>query len=135
LFDLSYNPLSYGNTSYEINVPNDNSHATSQCENCTTECIKMEDRETSRCFNFCNVSRDMGKVLHKFPCIIKDVRFLFSEKVSYVSCHKLFMDISNFSTFGIKLKKYISMHVRTLLSGFSKQMLSSMSQISITSAC
>jgi hypothetical protein len=45
--------------------------------------------ETSRCFNFCNVSRDMGKVLNKFPCIIKDVRFLFSEKVSYVSCHKL----------------------------------------------
>jgi hypothetical protein len=28
-----------------INVPNDSSHATSQCENCTTECIKMEDRE------------------------------------------------------------------------------------------
>lgn len=44
-FDLSYNPLSYGNTSYKINVPNDSSHATSQCENCTTECIKMEDRE------------------------------------------------------------------------------------------
>lgn len=57
-FDLSYNPLSYGNIGHKINLPNNSTYSTSQRGNCTTEYTTMENRAKTVDNKYVEISKE-----------------------------------------------------------------------------
>ena len=103
MFDLSYNPLSYGNISNEINVPNDSSHATSQYENCTSEYTTMKNREKTVDDNYVDTFKET-MISFPLPPRLKTLRLThfmsgqnFGRKIIFLNASNLlYLDMSYF---------------------------------------